>query len=135
MYVPTRLDVDGEPVDITIESVLVQRQEKENLKVLNEGSLTVALDPEITEELLQEGLVRDLIRAVQNLRKERGFEVTDRITLAIDGSEEILAAVRSFEDYLRGETLTDDLRFTVDGDAQEISIGDFRVAVDVQKNS
>ena len=129
------LDVDGEPVDITIESVLVQRQEKENLKVLNEGSLTVALDPEITEELLQEGLVRDLIRAVQNLRKERGFEVTDRITLAIDGSEEILAAVRSFEDYLRGETLTDDLRFTVDGDAQEISIGDFRVAVDVQKNS
>ena len=95
----------------------------------------MALDPEITEELLQEGLVRDLIRAVQNLRKERGFEVTDRITLAIDGSEEILAAVRSFEDYLRGETLTDDLRFTVDGDAQEISIGDFRVAVDVQKNS
>lgn len=118
------IDLAGETVEIGIESVLVQRQEKENLKVLNEGSLTVALDPEITEELRQEGVVRDVIRAVQNLRKDQGFEVTDRIVLSIEADEELLAAVRAFEDYLAGETLTQEVRWAVDGDATEIVVGE-----------
>ncbi len=125
------LEVEGESVDITIDSVLVQRSEKENLKVLNEGSLTVALDPEITTELRQEGLVRDLIRAVQTMRKARGFEVTDRIALSIDGDEEIAAAVRTFEEYLCGETLAEQLEWSASDDAESIAIGETsaRVAI------
>jgi isoleucyl-tRNA synthetase len=127
------LDVEGEPVDITIESVLVQRHEKENLRVLNEGSLTVALDPEITPELLQEGLVRDLIRAVQNLRKEQGFEVTDRIELSLEGSDELMSAVRQHEDYLSAETLTERIQWQPDEGAAEFSIGEYSVRMMIRK--
>ncbi len=94
-------------VDITKDSVVIQRSEKENLKVHNEGDLTIALDPEITEELLQEGMVRDLVRSIQNLRKESGLDVTDRIRLYLEGSEHIKNAVKTFEDHLMQETLAE----------------------------
>ncbi|MCG8477545.1 MAG: DUF5915 domain-containing protein, partial [Spirochaetales bacterium] len=126
------LDVEGESVDITIDSVLVQRSEKENLKVLNEGSLTVALDPEITTELRQEGLVRDLIRAVQTMRKARGFEVTDRIVLSIQGDEEISSSVRAFEEYLCGETLAEQIDWTASDGAESIAIGETSALVSIR---
>jgi isoleucyl-tRNA synthetase len=130
------LDIgDEEPVDVTIDSVIVQRREKENLKVLNEGSLTVALDPDVTHELYQEGLVRDLIRAVQNTRKERGFEVTDRIELSIDADQTVADAVKSFEDYLRGETLAEHVELTPEGNGEmeAVSIGDSNVRVAIRR--
>ncbi|AFG38508.1 isoleucine--tRNA ligase [Spirochaeta africana] len=99
------LDIADRSIDITIESIEVQRLEKENLKVLNEGSLTIALDPEITEELNREGMVRDLIRGVQNLRKESGLDVTDRIVLTIEPQPELQQAVADFEEFLQEETL------------------------------
>jgi len=98
--------LDGKTIDINKDSVVVQRHEKENLRVLNEGSLTVALDPEITKELRKEGLVRDIVRSVQNLRKEKDLDVTDRIVLSITGSDFLKSAVESFQDYLKSETLT-----------------------------
>ncbi len=127
------IDVDGEPVEITIDHVIVRRQEKEELKVLNEGSLTVALDPTITEELKQEGLVRDLIRAVQNLRKERGLDVTDRIKLGVAGDDVVIDAARNFDEYLCGETLTDELVWNVSDDAAEVELGENRVLLSVAK--
>jgi isoleucyl-tRNA synthetase len=99
------LRLDGRTYQLTSESVAVTRTEKQNLKVLNEGSLTVALDPELTEELVQEGLVRDLVRGIQNLRKERGLAVTDRIELYLHGPEEVRKAVEAFQERLAGETL------------------------------
>ena len=99
------LDLDFGPLELTRESVIVRRQEKENLKVLNEGSLTVALDPEISEELKAEGLVRDIIRGVQNLRKETGLSVTDRIHLYIHGPSGVEEALGEHEDFLMEETL------------------------------
>ena len=72
---------------------------------MNEGTLTVALDAAITPELLEEGWVRDLVRGVQNLRKEAGLEVTDRIRLTLFGSESLREAFREFEDYVKSETL------------------------------
>jgi len=127
------LDVEGETVDITAESILVQRHEKENLKVLNEGSLTVALDPEITDDLLQEGRVRDLIRVIQNQRKDDGFDVSDHIELQLDVDDELAQAVRAFEEYLTGETLTDRLVWTVNGDATEHDVAGFRCRVALKK--
>ncbi|QEN07002.1 isoleucine--tRNA ligase [Oceanispirochaeta crateris] len=111
-------------VDITSESVVIQRSEKENLKVLNEGNLTIALDPEITEDLLQEGMVRDIVRSIQNLRKESGLEVTDRIKLFISGSDSVKAAVESFEDNLLSETLGDSWVWENHDNAFEGSCGD-----------
>jgi len=75
------------------EAVVVQRNEREGMKVLNEGGLTVGLDTRIFPELVQEGLARDIVRSVQNLRKERGLEVTDRIELALTGPAPVSEAV------------------------------------------
>ena len=99
------LEVAGRSVEITKDKVDVRRSEKEGLKVLNEGSLTLALDTEITDALLAEGYVRDLVRGVQNLRKEGGLEVTDRIKLSVAGDEGLKPALDAFMDFIRSETL------------------------------
>jgi isoleucyl-tRNA synthetase len=93
-------------VEITADKLDIRRLEKANLKILNEGTLTVGLDTEITEELSKEGDVRDLVRGVQNLRKESGFEVTDRITLSLGGSDRLKSAWESFSEFIASETLS-----------------------------
>ena len=104
------IDVEGQAVELTSDKVILNRIEKANLKVLNEGTLTVALNTQVTEELLLEGYIRDLVRAVQNLRKESGLEVTDRITLSVsgtdtDGKNLLQKAFEANKDYLMNETL------------------------------
>ncbi|MFW5776158.1 MAG: isoleucine--tRNA ligase [Spirochaetota bacterium] len=131
------MDVAGRMFDLTQDDVIIQRTERENLKVLNEGSLTVALDPEITEDLRQEGIVRDLIRQIQNIRKESGLEVSDRIKLVIGGPDELRDAVQNNDEYLMGETLAVSLDWA-DGEAdgersREVSIGDLTCSVVVEK--
>jgi isoleucyl-tRNA synthetase len=99
------LEAAGRTVDITADKLDIRRLEKAKLRVLNEGTLTVALDTEITEELSREGDVRDLIRGVQNLRKDSGLAVTDRIHLYLSGSGRLKQAWESFADYVAAETL------------------------------
>jgi isoleucyl-tRNA synthetase len=99
------LDLGGRQVDITAEKLDIRRNEKARLRVLNEGTLTVALDTEVTEELAREGDVRDLVRGLQNLRKERGLAVTDRIRLSLYGPERLRLAWDAFADYVAAETL------------------------------
>lgn len=101
------IEVEGKNVELTIEKIIVERLEKANLKVVNDGTLTVALDSEITEELKLEGYVRDLVRGIQNLRKESGLAVTDRINLTLSGCEELNKAYSIFADYISNETLAD----------------------------
>jgi isoleucyl-tRNA synthetase len=99
------LDVEGKSVEITAGKLDIRRIEKAKLKVINENTLTVGLDTEVTGELAREGDVRDLIRGVQNLRKEKNLEVSDRITLSLWGSERLKAAWEAFADYVAAETL------------------------------
>ena len=77
----------------------------EGYQVEAEAGRAVALALELDDELRREGLAREIVRAVQNARKEAGLEVTDRIALALGGDEELLAAARAHEDYVAGETL------------------------------
>ncbi len=100
------IDVENTSVDIDADKIIVERLEKAQLKVVNEGTLTVALDSEITEELQMEGNVRDLVRGIQNLRKESGLEVTDRIILTTTGSPVLHTAYTMFSDYIASETLS-----------------------------
>ncbi len=127
------MDVAGRSLDLTLEDVIIQRTERENLRVLNEGSLTVALDPEITDELRQEGLVRDLIRQVQSLRKESGLDVSDRIRLTLSGGDELRAAVESNEDYLMGETLARSIEWGEPAAGKVVSLGEVECTVAVEK--
>ena len=99
------IEVADKTVDLVADKIIVDRIEKEDVKVINEGTLTVGLDTKITEQLKEEGYVRDLVRGIQNLRKESGFEVTDRIILKVGGAPELQSAYEAFEDFIKGETL------------------------------
>ncbi len=123
-------------LELTADSVEIRRSEKSGLKVLNEGTLTVALDPEVTPELLAEGLVRDLVRGVQNLRKETGLEVTDRILIRADANEEVRLAVTDNLEYFSGETLATSVEWTdlsKHHGAAAVSVGDFEILISVEK--
>ena len=127
------IDYEGGSLELTEENIEVQRTEKENVRVLNEGSLTVGLDTEITAELKREGMVRDLVRSIQNMRKDRGLEVTDRIRLALYGPEEVRKAVESFEDHLLSETLAVDYEWNEPQEPVQVECGDDTCAVELSK--
>lgn len=105
------IDVDGTAVELNSEKILVERLEKDGLKVLNEGTLTVGLDSKITDELKKEGYVRDLVRGIQNLRKESGLNVTDRICLSVSGDDDLKASYEMFKDFIDSETLASSSEF------------------------
>jgi len=126
----------GLSVDITAEKLDIRRLEKANLKVLNEGTLTVGLDTEITEELSKEGDVRDLVRGVQNLRKESGFDVTDRIKLTLGGCERLKSAWESFAGYVSSETLASSTVWAEEAamtGAAELEAGDEKWRVKIER--
>jgi len=128
------LDVEGRTFDLTIEGINVIRNEKENLKVLNQDSLTVALDSELTDELIQEGIVRDMVRSVQNLRKDKGLEVTDRIKLFIHGSDGLKLAVENFEEHLVSEILAVSWEWNMKDDSEEVLCGEEKCFISLVKH-
>ena len=101
----THLDIDGVSVDLTLEDALISTQDIPGWAVTSQDDITVALDMTITDELMQEGLAREIVNRVQNLRKTGGFEVTDRIELLIEKNEKTDDAVEKFSDYICNETL------------------------------
>ena len=127
------IKVDGEDVSLNQENVLVERFEKEDLKVINDGTLTVGLDTKITDELQKEGYVRDLVRGIQNLRKESGFEVTDRIELSVGGSEVLKSAFEMFKDFISGETLASSAVWNDKTSGTDIDCEDAKWTVSVKK--
>jgi len=127
------IEVNGKNVDLTAEKLDIRRIEKAQVKVLNEGTLTVGLDMEVTEELAQEGDVRDLVRGIQNLRKESGFEVTDRIKLTLFGSEKLKAAFKAFTDYIAQETLAVSIEWKEVPTMTEVEAGDESWKVALEK--
>ncbi len=127
------LVVDGRALTLAPEGVEIQRVEKANLKVINDGSLTVALDPELTPELIEEGLVRDLVRGIQNLRKEKDLAVTDRIVLTLSGSDAVRAAAENHREHLTSETLAVSWQWGKAADAVQIDCGEETCAVSLKK--
>ena len=127
------IEVNGKNVDLTADKLDIRRIEKAQLKVLNEGTLTVGLDTEVDDELAQEGDVRDLVRGIQNLRKESGLEVTDRIKLYLYGSDRLNAAYKAFIDYIAQETLAVNTEWKELSDMTEVEAGDESWKVSIQK--
>lgn len=105
------IEVSGNEVELDSEKVLVERLEKDDLKVLNDGTLTVGLDSKVTDELKKEGYVRDLIRGIQNQRKENGYNVTDRIKIKLSGDSDLQSAFKIFEDFIANETLANKIEW------------------------
>ncbi len=122
---------DGE-IDISEGDLVIQRTEKEHVKVLNDGDLTVGYDTEVTEELLLEGVARDLVRLVQTERKEEGFDVADHINLTLYGDDTLKKAVENFKSFIMKETLSDTLTFA-GNDGKKSQINESEVTLKVEK--
>ena len=99
------LDVDGVPVDLTLEDALISTQDIPGWAVTSQDNYTVALDMTITEDLFNEGLAREIVNRIQTLRKNTGLEVTDRINIFIEKNEKIESAIKAFNSYICTETL------------------------------
>ena len=101
----------GNDVILSKDDVEISSQDIEGLLVANANGITVALDITITNELKQEGIARELINRIQNIRKDSGFEVTDKINVQLQKNEELENAVSKNLDYITSETLTKSLIF------------------------
>ncbi len=123
--------------ELVSEDVLISSEDIPGWSVANDGSITVALDIQVTDELKQEGIARDFVNRVQNLRKEGGLEVLDRITIDVesrDADEHVIRAIRTFSDYITRETqaLKLDIREGVSG-GMDVDMDEFILKVRIAK--
>ena len=126
--------IAGKTVTLSLEDVEITSQDIEGWLVANSNGITVALDITITEELKNEGIARELVNRIQNIRKDSGFEVTDKIKVQIKRSGLLEEAILKNEDYIKSETLTDDLVF-VDAleNGTEIEFDDIKTVILISK--
>ncbi len=128
------LKVNEKTVNLTLNEVEITSQDIEGWLVANQGSLTVALDVTITDELRKEGNARELINRVQNLRKESGFDVTDKIKLIIQKNDILERSIKANEQYIKTETLTKELVFEeVLEKGTEIAFDDVNTKILIEK--
>jgi len=105
------IQINETKVFLTAEDLLIERQDADGISVVFEGEYTVAVDTVLTEDLINEGYVRDLIRQVQTMRKDADFKVEERISVSCEPTEKINNAMNQFNEYLKRETLATDLKF------------------------
>jgi isoleucyl-tRNA synthetase len=132
-----KLSVDGETVSLGGDDVLVQTESRGGLAVASDKGVTVAVDTELTPTLLQEGYARDLVRAINNMRKEAGLDIADRIHLAYENAGgDVAAALANFAGYIQQETLALSLAAGAMPDAsyrETVSVGDQDVTLAVRR--
>ena len=125
--------VEGQNITVEAVDVDIISEDIPGWLVANEGNLTVALEVELTEELKNEGMARELINRIQNIRKESGLEITDRINVEITPNDDVKKAVDSFADYIKTQVLTDAIALQ-SNDGQEVDFDDFKLNIKVTKN-
>ncbi len=130
--------IDGNDVHVDIADVRIISEDIPGWLVANEGSLTVALDIELTDALRREGLAREIINRVQNIRKDRGYEITDTVTLVFAPGKEVEAAVESFGDYIATQVLARAIAVAPVADAsptaEQLDIDGLAVRVDISRD-
>ena len=129
------VDVDGESLELLLEEVLITSQDIPGWSVASDQGVTVALDVTLSDELKQEGVARDLVNRIQNLRKDLGLEVQDKVNIKIaDNNELVKNALESFGEYIQTEVQALNLELSpkLDG-ATVLDMDDFELAVLVEK--
>jgi len=109
------ITIDGTDHTLQPEDMTLVMKPLDGYQVESEAGRAVALALELDDDLVREGYAREIVRAVQNARKESGLEITDRIELHLGGEPELIAAARAHEQYVGGETLATKITFTEDG--------------------
>lgn len=127
-------DIDGQQAVVELADVEVISEDIPGWLVANEGRLTVALDITVTEELRLEGLARELVNRIQNIRKSSGFDITDKITIAVLSSEDMDPAIRAYSSYIAGQVLAESIEIAdVVSDGTELDFEEFKLTVKVEK--
>ncbi len=128
------VEVSGKSITLTSEDVEISSQDIPGWLVANAGGITVALDITLTDELTKEGIARELVNRIQNIRKDSGFEVTDRIKVFIKDNKILQDAVMANESYIKSETLTDELIFKEEiAEGTEIEFDDIKTLLLISK--
>ena len=134
------LDTVGKlPMTVAGENVIIEKEDVEIISedipgwlVANEGNLTVALEVELTDELRREGMARELINRIQNIRKETGLEITDHINVVIAPNDQTDAAIQSFGEYIKTQVLANAITIA-DNDGISTEFDDFNINILVTK--
>ncbi len=126
-------DVEGQSVTVDATDVDIISEDIPGWLVSNEGNLTVALEVELTDELKMEGMARELINRIQNLRKENGLEITDRIIVTVAPHDETNAAIASFGDMIKSQVLANDIKIA-DNNGVETEFDEFKLNITVEKS-
>ena len=128
------LDIDGNKVELTEEDLLIETAQTEGYVTESDGDTSVVLDTNLTEELLEEGFVREIISKVQTMRKEAGFEVMDKIRIFVKDNEKIMNLMNSHAEEIKAEVLAQDIVLgEMDGYTKEWSINKEQVTLGVSK--
>ena len=129
------LNVEGQDATIERTDVEIISEDIPGWLVANEGRLTVALDITVTEELRKEGLARELVNRIQNLRKSNGFDITDKITVTVLSSDEMDEAIKEYNEYIANQVLAVSVEITdhAISDATVLDFEDFNLSVRIEK--
>lgn len=126
------ISVDGTEIELNNENLLVTMQGLEGYAFAGEGSIGVVLDTHISEELREEGHLREIISKIQNMRKDKGFEVADKIKLYVADNEMLLDVIKKFEDVIKKETLTQEVVYSEEANYTETVINGEKLNMTVE---
>ena len=128
------IQIDETEIGLNSENLLVTMQGKDGFAFAGEGEIGVVLDTHITPELKEEGYLREILSKVQNMRKDKGFEVLDRINLYVADNEELEKVVRKYEEVIKHDTLADNIFYNQEkAEYTETKINDEQLRIDVEK--
>lgn len=126
--------VDGQSLNVDLADVEIISEDIPGWLVSNDGNLTVALEVELSDELRKEGMARELINRIQNLRKDKGLEITDRIDVVISRNEQSTAAISMFGEYIMNQVLAESIDIA-DNNGMEIDFDDFSINIEITKHN
>lgn len=130
------ISIEHEPVDIQLADVEIISEDLAGWSVASEKGITVALDVTVTKELVEEGIARELINRIQKIRKERSYNVTDRIAVELESKDFLFDAVNNYKGYICNEVLADSLQFSQhqSADAEIIDVNENELKIKVSKS-
>ena len=128
------IEIDGTEIGLDANNLLITMQGKEGFAFSGEGEIGVVLDTTITPELQEEGILREVLSKVQNMRKDKNFEVLDRINLYVSDNEKIENVIRKFEETIKHDTLADNIFYNQEGrDYIDTNINGENLKVDIER--
>jgi isoleucyl-tRNA synthetase len=131
-----QFDIDGQQVKIATSDVEIRSEDIPGWLVANHDNITVALDVTVAEELMREGIARELVNRIQNLRKESGFEVTDKINIYLESNKEINPAVTEYQDYICEQTLGEQIKILEkleQNNLKNVEVNNLSISIAVEK--